>query len=57
MTTTADAQQAPEPVINVSIGRIEVRAVASAPAPQRSRPAANRLSLDDYLGRRNGKAR
>jgi hypothetical protein len=46
-----------EPVVNVSIGRIEVRAVPSAvPAPH-PRATAPRLTLDDYLDRRNGKTR
>lgn len=46
---------APAPVIEVSIGRIEVRATqtpAAAPAPVRR--AAGALSLDDYLRRRGG---
>jgi len=49
------ASSAPAPAIQVSIGRVEVRAifpepaVRSAPAP-RSRPT---LSLDDYLNQRN----
>jgi hypothetical protein len=44
------------PVIHVSIGRIEVRAVApAAPTPQRPRPPLEpRLSLDEYLRRRDG---
>lgn len=46
-----------EPVINVSIGRIEVRAVPSAVAASQPRATAPRLTLDDYLGRRNGKTR
>ncbi|WP_141328745.1 hypothetical protein [Myxococcus sp. AB025B] len=51
--------QAPEaPVINVTIGRIEVRAVAPA-APPRSVPARPSASpsLEDYLARRNGGGR
>jgi hypothetical protein len=50
------AERANEPVlVNVSIGRIEVRA---PPAPAQSKPAradaAGPTSLDDYLRRRNG---
>ncbi|WP_419661811.1 uncharacterized protein Dvar_22440 [Desulfosarcina variabilis str. Montpellier] len=47
----------PEPVINVTIGRVEVRAMAQAASkrPQPRRPAP--MSLDDYLERRNGGAR
>jgi hypothetical protein len=50
----APALSEPEPVVHVSIGRIEVR--ASAPdKPLRARePAKPRLSLDDYLRRREG---
>lgn len=53
---------APVPV-HISIGRVEVRAVA-APAAQRTRASNNaatasetRLSLDDYLRQRHGAAR
>jgi hypothetical protein len=45
-----------EPAIHVTIGRVEVRAVAPAPA---ARPRASRavptVSLDDYLRRREGR--
>jgi hypothetical protein len=45
-----------EPVIRVSIGRVEVRATTSPPAPvtKRAAPAAPALSLSDYLQRRKG---
>jgi hypothetical protein len=47
------AVPAAEPVIRVTIGRIEVRAVApAAPAPPAARPAAPRLGLAEYLRRR-----
>lgn len=47
------------PTINVTIGRVEVRATqAPAPAPRRAETAAPRMSLDDYLRRRrNGEVR
>ncbi|HEV7892221.1 MAG TPA: hypothetical protein VGP08_16360 [Pyrinomonadaceae bacterium] len=47
------------PTINVTIGRVEVRATqAPAPAPKRTETAAPRMSLDDYLRRRrNGEVR
>lgn len=47
------------PTINVTIGRVEVRATqAPAPAPRRAETAAPRTSLDDYLRRRrNGEVR
>jgi len=47
-------QAAPAPTVQVTIGRIEVRAAAPAAAPTSARPAANRpaLGLADYLARR-----
>jgi len=44
------------PTVRVTIGRIEVRAVMAPapPSPQRSLPAAPRLSLEDYLKQRDG---
>jgi hypothetical protein len=39
-----------QPVVRVTIGRIEVRAISQPPPPLRpARPAAPRLSLDEYL--------
>lgn len=49
-STTAEAP----PPVQVTIGRIEVRAVAAAPAPAPSRRAAPRLSLEQYLQDRHG---
>ena len=43
-----------EPVIHVTIGRVEVRAVPAAPAPKRAAPSAPSLSLGEYLRRRDG---
>ncbi|CAN5908759.1 hypothetical protein BH23GEM7_BH23GEM7_23950 [soil metagenome] len=42
------------PIVRVSIGRIEVRAITEAPPPPPAvrRPAAPRLSLDEYLRER-----
>jgi len=38
------------PTINVTIGRVEIRATSPAPTPQRAQPkSANVLSLEDYL--------
>ncbi|MEP7343058.1 MAG: hypothetical protein ABI977_35350 [Acidobacteriota bacterium] len=43
------------PVIRVTIGRIDVRAVTQAPPPaRRATPPAPKLSLEDYLRSRNG---
>jgi hypothetical protein len=51
---TEDAPQ-PTPVVNVSIGRVEVRAThATASETRRPREAAPLMSLEDYLGRRAG---
>jgi hypothetical protein len=46
---------APETVIHVSIGRIEVRATQAPKAPARERPAAARtgVDLEDYLRQRS----
>jgi hypothetical protein len=49
----AESVRASEPVVHVTIGRIEIRAVeerASRPTPSQRPPA---LSLDDYLAERN----
>jgi hypothetical protein len=47
-------RSAAEPVVRVTIGRIEVRATAPAPPPApAARPAGPRLSLEEYLRRRN----
>ena len=45
------------PPIEVTIGRVEVRAVAAAPSNPRSQRAAPRLSLSQYLSDRNGGGR
>lgn len=43
------------PVINVTIGRVEVRAVPTAPLPQRTEGRGQRpMSLEEYLKRRGG---
>ncbi|MFN7949727.1 MAG: hypothetical protein U0Z53_30520 [Blastocatellia bacterium] len=55
-TATSQTEQESAPVIRISIGRVEVRAVMpTAPAP-RTAPARPRpgLSLDDYLREREG---
>ena len=55
-TAHANAEKkAGEPVIHVSIGRIEVRAAPTGAAPSRRHEAARPDSLDDYL-RQRGKA-
>lgn len=45
----------PEPTIQVTIGRIEIRATQIAQKPEKkSHATSNTLSLDDYLKQRNG---
>lgn len=44
----------PAPTIQVTIGRIEVRATTSPKTQRKSRPAPSSMSLDDYLQRRGG---
>jgi hypothetical protein len=44
----------PAPTINVTIGRIEVKATTSAPEPKRSASTTRTMSLDEYLQRRQG---
>ena len=45
--------QAAEPVVHVSIGRLEIRAVPDPAPPRTRRPERRVQSLDDYLERRN----
>jgi hypothetical protein len=45
-----------EPVVHVSIGRLEVRAAPAAATPPRRRVEPRPASLDDYLRQRGGKA-
>ena len=44
-----------EPVVHVTIGRVEIRAVSTPPSPKRAAPSKPALSLSDYLQRRNGR--
>lgn len=49
------ATPGPEPVVNVTIGRIEVRAVLAPPGSARQRPQKPKpMSLDEYLKQRGG---
>ena len=52
----SEPQQAPEQTIHVSIGRVEVRAVAPTTAPPRT-PTQKPMTIDDYLARREKKER
>ena len=46
------AEAAGEPIVHVSIGRLEVRAMPAAAPPARRREAPQPSSLDDYLRQR-----
>ena len=48
-----EAQEQP-PTIQVTIGRIEVKAATSGPAPKRRSSASATMSLEEYLRRRQG---
>lgn len=45
-----------EPVVHVTIGRVEVRAVAPPVRQEKSRKPSSAMSLDDYLKRRGGRS-
>jgi hypothetical protein len=53
---TPQAARQSEPVVHVSIGRVEVRAV-SPPPQQRSPRRAPAMTIDDYVARRKAKER
>ncbi|MGX2041066.1 hypothetical protein ACWJKU_13155 [Methylocaldum sp. MU1018] len=42
------------PTIQVTIGRVEVRATVSAPVPRKAEPGPKAMSLEDYLKQRRG---
>jgi hypothetical protein len=46
-----------EPTINVSIGRIEVRAIAQPSAPRHGKQAPKPMSLDEYLNKNSQRGR
>lgn len=56
MNQPESALESSPPTINITIGRIDIRAIPQASPPARSRPAANppKQSLQDYLNHRNG---
>lgn len=55
--TPRAAAAVPPPVIEVTIGRVEVRANTPAQAPQPARARQQPTSLDEYLARRDGGTR
>lgn len=50
---TSQAAEPPRPTINVTIGRIEVKALPPAAAPPQRKPPPSLMSLDEYMRRRN----
>jgi hypothetical protein len=46
-----------EPIIQVTIGRIEVRATPAAPEPSKKRPEQAVMNLNEYLRRRANQGR
>lgn len=55
-TREASIARESEPVIHVSIGRVEVRATTSAAPPRTARRNAA-MTIDDYVARKNAKGR
>jgi hypothetical protein len=51
----AERTNAPDPIIHVTIGRVEVRASTPAEPRQKPRPANGATGLEDYLRRRTGR--
>jgi hypothetical protein len=51
-TAAPQASAEPAPTIQVTIGRIEVRATSPAAPPQRQKAASPAMSLEEYLGGR-----
>jgi len=52
-----DRSSPAEPSIQVTIGRLEVRAVQQAPAPSKPAPKSTRMSLEEYLRSEDRKSR
>jgi len=52
-TESMSTRTLPAPTIQVTIGRVEVRATAPPVSSQKQRPTPKRMSLDEYLGKRN----
>jgi hypothetical protein len=46
-----------EPIIQVTIGRIEIRAVPAAPEPLKKRPEQPVMNLNEYLRQRANRGR
>jgi hypothetical protein len=55
-STAAAAAPPAAPIVEVTIGRVEVRAVTAPSASPRRRTAPTAPSLDDYLRARGGRS-
>jgi hypothetical protein len=55
-TPAADRVKPVEPVVQVTIGRVEVRAMAPPVRQQKNPKPPSAMSLDDYLKRRGGRS-
>ncbi|MBS0150783.1 MAG: hypothetical protein JSR31_07555 [Nitrospira sp.] len=54
--SATDREKPVESVVHVTIGRVEVRAVAPPVRQEKGRKAQSAMSLDDYLKRRGGRS-
>lgn len=54
--SATDRGRPAEPVVQVTIGRVEVRAVTPPVRQEKSRKPSSAMSLDDYLKRRGGRS-
>lgn len=54
--SATDRGKPTEPVVQVTIGRVEVRAVAPPARQEKGRKPPSAMSLDDYLKRRGGRS-
>ena len=57
MMPSAASQAAPEPTIQVTIGRIEIRAEREVSAPRKPAPTSPVMVLDEYLRQKNARAK
>jgi hypothetical protein len=56
MMPPSTSQAAPEPTIQVTIGRIEIRAEREPSAPRKPAPTSPVMALDEYLRQKNTRA-
>jgi len=53
-TAQLEHARQPERIVEIHIGRVEVRAMPPPPSPKPTRPTSPLMSLDEYLRKRNG---